>query len=807
FVCFVFRGAASVVVNFGSRPPFSPLPFWCPMLQAHSVYAPALVSPSPHQLLVSPAEDPRASPLSAEVTLCVGTPGCGLFDFVDAWKRERETSRGRPLTEISSRALARWILLSVRAEAPKNALFDDEEAETIVACSRPDSADSGDTWTAAGLAAETVRALGRLRRGAAAPTAVGGERPFCGGDSWSWRGGSDPDSVAEPVSLCTGIPALDDLPRLKSELLLLAASSRRGDVLVVDVGNLLESRRREIARLFESPWFSRRCLLVAGPPPLPFAAKLQAKLHREQPRLRSLLRRLRRRQEEAEDAGDSSLCVGLREDLERLEEEFSEARMQPLSPTFSPTQPWTNAFVDDVPLQSLSCQPEPFSLPSAEEGFAVEVAWRESVEEAEKSFRAWRQKVADRRLCEQLQPPPWFKAQLGLWEDKCLALQEFQRATAARFSRALLHVGAESTVLPPDFDFGFADLAQVMRDGGDAGNSSVNKLLQALRSVEEHADGALLGGEPEGSLLLPSPSRVSGSSFSERLEFVTKKAEDEIASYSTNVDCRFPAHLSEGPWVPVPPVAAVGSEASSPYSAAPFSTSLLCSPSPFSSFAAARPSSLAASSSAVGQRELESGASAEAFLLQQVEGVAASSFAPDAFLERGEDAAALGASMEDIVREHQRKMEHVNKFAALAQAASPQAPGLAHAPPSHGRPSEEGRNAQVPRDGRFPLFIHFESEDWKLLEARVEIHMFLHAFAQVVKANEGRMPVEWFSLYFCLFFERPFNAEDFPSCLTLDDLFDHVSDTVGFSDEPPFVFPLLPAQTPLATFIALTTSV
>lgn len=101
------------------------------------------------------------------------------------------------------------------------------------------------------------------------------------------------------------------------------------------------------------------------------------------------------------------------------------------------------------------------------------------------------------------------QAQLRNWEDKKTILRQHQRAVATRYARALRYLDAGSTVMPTDFDFGYADLNHVIKEGGDkeGGNNSVNKLLQALKSVRwqqvEHNFGCLTFAL--SSLFMPLP--------------------------------------------------------------------------------------------------------------------------------------------------------------------------------------------------------------------------------------------------------------------------------------------------------------
>ncbi|PFH38773.1 hypothetical protein BESB_011150 [Besnoitia besnoiti] len=892
FPCVNVRGVVTVLVNFGSRPAFCPLPFWCPMLQAHPLCAVPVVFPSPHYVDLAPGAPASGTPVApAEVTVCVGLPGCGLLDFVDSWKAAREKARGRPITEISSRALALWARATLFAEQREGCLWtrrraalDAEkrdsqargEREAAVApaprAPRHRGALGPDDQTAAGFLAEVLGALSSMAgtapgAGAAwGPTAVGGQglasAPQETGErgwedeegrdredaTWSWRGGRDEDVVAEPFTLPTGSGALDNLPVLKAALYLIAASCRRGDFLIVDIlSNLQQRQRRELLAVFGAPWFSRRCLLVVGPPPASFAAQQQIKLHGEQPRLRSLIRELRNRRAWAEAANDAVLRRGLGEDLDRLEGELREKQSEPAPEAFDPSKPWINTVVDDVPLRYLHAHLDFLSLPAADEGFEeTEVAWRGSAEAAEKNFQLWKQRMADRRFQAHVKPPMWLQSQLALWSEKRLAMQEAQRAVAARHARALLHLDGWATVLPADFDFGFADLTQFMKDGGDPNNSSVNKLLQALKSVDEHAEalsdlpdssGASVGAPSFFSVL-----SLAGASFDERLAQVGKAVDDEVASYAASESARR-FDLGETHWTPA--VAAFGSFACFPSAAPAFA------PSPL--FPDARPdggpSTGAAAGAAAARGSGDGGRGSEGSGAPHPNGLEAADTSSFAVVPaapgrsprltvgaavsgaKGGDAAPPQAnSLELIVKEHQLRMAQVNKAVVMSQAAGLSAGAAAAVATSAAAAvlrngDELSKNSvrshlvcesmpgsvsmgvvsqPVPPDGRFPIFIHFEAEDWKLLDARVELHIFLHAFAQVVKENEGRLPVEWFALYYRAFLGRPFNVEDLPSCLNLQDVFELLADTVGTADEPPFVYPLFPAHTPLATFIALT---
>ncbi|PHJ18303.1 transmembrane protein [Cystoisospora suis] len=605
FPCINLR-CATVLVNFGCVPSFCSLPFACPMLQDHSFssscHSPS-VSLSPHQLNFIPSqeelESPSGTPAEAEVTVCVGLPGMGVFDFLDEWKTGRERKRGRPIFEISARTIAQWAQYSLShgVRGPKCPLNHGGSRSTFRAledsCGGADNSHSNlngsSTSCSTSAGAMTTGPSQRkccrcYEEGSASTRAAAVIADLSAGNATysssyrggGWRGGRDEDLVVESSSLGLGIPGLDDVASLKRSLEAIAASCRRADFVIVSLlANLREGHRRKLLALFSAPWFSCRCLLVVGPPPLNFLTRMQQKLHMDQPRLHFVIQQLQKRYAQAEEARDTSTCQAIEADLRRFQKSLEDALQVHPPETFDPAQPWINPLVDDVPLRQITSRLDQLSIPSQAEGFnEIEVAWRSSLKDVSDNFFTWKDRMMKRRYDRDLKPPPWMAAQLRNWDDKKNTLRQHQRAVATRYARALRYLDASSTVMPTDFDFGYADLNHVIKEGGDkeGGNNSVNKLLQALKSVEQHEEETRAWPSSDASLASSASSSDanyghSGSfgesgaaeavpnepgSLEERRLEVERAADQEINAYGLNVEWGASnQHYSEGAWLPV----------------------------------------------------------------------------------------------------------------------------------------------------------------------------------------------------------------------------------------------------------------
>lgn len=237
-----------MLVNFGCVPPFSSLPFSCPMLQDHTFSSsrrPPCVSLSPHQLDFIPSqedlESPSGIPAEAEVTVCVGLPGTGVFDFLDEWKSERERKRGRPIVEISTRTVAQWVQYSLSHGAcgPKCPLNPGGARPLFPFIGWGGSGDNHTSSSAAGSVSDrpgsgggagpmpmsSVRSCRCYKEGTAATRAAAviaelsaGSGLYASSYRGSWRGGREEDLVVDCSSLGVGIPGLDDVASLKRSL-------------------------------------------------------------------------------------------------------------------------------------------------------------------------------------------------------------------------------------------------------------------------------------------------------------------------------------------------------------------------------------------------------------------------------------------------------------------------------------------------------------------------------------------------------------------------------------------------------------